>query len=448
MKQNENNLLEKRLKVSKYTFFIEWDYGYLVYSSATGALIKICREKYIDKTKNLLEGSEEIYMDDDDEYIRTLFDNGILVPYERDEFSYQKFLYEQSIVNDRILKLTLLTTRQCNLRCIYCYEEHSDRFMSDETYAGIINMIDNLFCNRVYNGVGISLFGGEPFYDFDRVYTFLINVKNICEKYQCSYTCNATTNGVLVTPERFEKLISAECANYQISIDGIKETHDKHRVKADGSGSWERIMSNLKYMKETSYNFRVVIRTNFDEEIICKADEFYRYIKENFDDRRFVVYYENIKKLGGKNDDALLTMNNEEKTAANISVSEVLAKYNLKCELTESRSLPFGQMCPAVKHNSYIIDCDGTLMKCTLAIDDEVNKVGRITEDGEIKLDSDKLSKWMIPNCEHAECRECRLLPLCFGRKCVNAAAHGERFFCNYTMRETEFREMLKKSRS
>lgn len=137
-------------------------------------------------------------------------------------------------------------------------------------------------------------------------------------------------------------------------------------------------------------------------------------------------------------------MNNVEKMVANISISEILAKYNLKCELTESRSLPFGQMCPAVKHNSYIIVVTGTLMKCTLAIDDEINKVGRISKDGELQLDFDKLSKWMIPNCEHVECRECRMLPLCFGRNCVNMAAHGEQFFCNYTMHEIELEEMIK----
>ena len=316
--------------------------------------------------------------------------------------------------------------------------------MNDEIFGNIITMIEKHFKNRVYNGVSISLFGGEPFCNFDDVYKFLLEVQKICKENNCSFACEATTNGVLVTPDRFEKLIRVGCTNYQISVDGVKETHDKHRVRVDGSGSWDIIMSNLKYMKKTSHMFKVIIRTNFDEEIIERAEEFYQYVKDNFDDDRFTIYYENIKKLGGENDKKLTSMSTVEKMVANISISELLERNNLKCELTESRSQPFGQMCPAIKHNSYVVDCDGTIMKCTLSIDDEINKVGKITDEGIIVFDYDRLSKWMIPNCEHAECKECKILPLCLGRNCVNSVAHGNDFYCNYTAHEIELEEMIK----
>ena len=245
---------------------------------------------------------------------------------------------------------------------IYCYEKHKDEYMNDEIFGNIITMIEKHFKNRVYNGVSISLFGGEPFCNFDDVYKFLLEVQKICKENNCSFACEATTNGVLVTPDRFEKLIRVGCTNYQISVDGVKETHDKHRVRVDGSGSWDIIMSNLKYMKKTSHMFKVIIRTNFDEEIIERAEEFYQYVKDNFDDDRFTIYYENIKKLGGENDKKLTSMSTVEKMVANISISELLERNNLKCELTESRSQPFGQMCPAIKHNSY--GTDGQRFEC------------------------------------------------------------------------------------
>ena len=437
-------MIGKRLKLSKYAFIIESGFGYIIYSSATGAIIKISEKQYEDRTRALLTDCDDIIMDEDDDYIRVLFDSGILVPYDRDEYSYQRFLYEQIFAGDRVLKLTLLTTRQCNLRCIYCYEKHKDEYMNDEIFGDIITMIEKYFKNRVYNGVSISLFGGEPICNFDDVYKFLLEVQKICKENNCSFACEATTNGVLVTPDRFEKLIRVGCTNYQISVDGVKKTHDKHRVRVDGSGSWDIIMSNLKYMKKTAHIFKVIIRTNFDEEIIERAEEFYRYVKDNFDDDRFTIYYENIKKLGGENDKKLTPMSTVEKMVANISISELLERNNLKCELTESRSQPFGQMCPAIKHNSYVVDCDGTIMKCTLSIDDEINKVGKITDEGNIVFDYDRLSKWMIPNCEHAECRECKILPLCLGRNCVNSVAHGNDFYCNYTAHEIELEEMIK----
>ncbi len=78
----------------------------------------------------------------DDEMI-SFFSNkgGVLVESDKDEFEYTKYCYERDVVKDTSLVLTLITTRQCNLRCIYCYEEHEDKPMEVDVYEGLLNFI-------------------------------------------------------------------------------------------------------------------------------------------------------------------------------------------------------------------------------------------------------------------------------------------------------------------
>ena len=436
------------MKISKYAFLIHDVDDYLLYSSATGVVIRVRDQEYIKRLDEIKETSKsdivKIPYDSNDIFVSSLTEQGIFVPAERDEFAMQKCIYETSLAQDNILNLTILTTRQCNLRCIYCYEEHIDRFMTDEVYESIEKMIEQSLASKKYFGVQLSLFGGEPFYKFNDVYAFICRVKEICAKYHCTFNAGASTNGALLTPERFDKLVCAGCNNFQITIDGMRDTHDKLRVNRDGTGSWDVIMRNLLYAKKTTNDFHIVIRTNFDSNILGTADSYYEYIKKEFDDERFSVYYENIKHLGGENDESIDINEGMEIIIADIYIAEILKKYNLPCNVTCDRTKPFGRMCNAIKHNSWVVDCDGTLHKCTLALDDELNNVGFIKQDGNIDIDIDNWAKWMIPSFDNEQCEKCKLLPLCYGRNCVNGRAHGESLMCPHEQYEMEIEEYIK----
>lgn len=194
--------------------------------------------------------------------------------------------------------------------------------MTEDIYSRILKFIRNSLENKQYSNVSISLFGGEPFVEYEKVVNFLRSVKEICIEYNAGYSSNATTNGALIYPERFEVLTELNCNYYQITIDGFAKTHDKYRVSADNNGSWDKIMNNLKYMSSTAHNFKVTIRTNFNNEVFEKAEEFYKYIKDNFDDR-FSVYYEGIKRLGGSNDDNIEILDSNDVSKSSVGISKV-----------------------------------------------------------------------------------------------------------------------------
>ncbi len=434
---------QEKLKLSHYNFIIPKEDGtYLVYNTVNGVIIQLSDEKEIEELKKY-EQSEVILYDEDNAFQKAFIEQEILVPLDKDEFEYVRYLYERDVVRDSTLQLTLITTRQCNLRCVYCYEEHEDKHMSQTVYENLLKFIEKMLKERVFSNVSIGLFGGEPFVPYRAVIQFLRQSKAICDKYQCGFYASATTNGALITPERFEELAKVNCLFYQITIDGLADTQDKYRICRDGSGSFETIMSNLKYMVTTDYLFHVIIRTNFNEEVVKRAEEFYQYIKDNFDDR-FTIYYEEIKKLGGNNDEQLQVLEQEETVEESVRIANILNRFGLKNDVIDAMTMPFSRICYATKHQNYLIDYDGIVLKCTLALDDDKNKVGKITDEGELELNEEKHACWVGKKSGLMEsCKVCRVLPLCYGGHCVNGRIHGQTFVCDFKQEELELEKLM-----
>jgi len=59
-------------------------------------------------------------------------------------------------------------------------------------------------------------------------------------------------------------------------------------------------------------------------------------------------------------------------------------------------------------------------MKCTIALDsNDANVVGRLTPEGELRLDDDKFALWTEPAFESdSKCQKCIVVPLCQGIHC------------------------------
>ena len=75
-----------------------------------------------------------------------------------------------------------------------------------------------------------------------------------------------TTNGDLLTPDVAELLLKWKINQFQITLDGIGEVHDRKRPTRDGGPSFWRIFENLVSLQQRSDDFKVGIRVNFDRE--------------------------------------------------------------------------------------------------------------------------------------------------------------------------------------
>ena len=61
------------------------------------------------------------------------------------------YLYTKNVLQSRSLELTLVVTRQCNLRCVYCGQAHESRKrMSEATYVFWKKMSDRCCCRLFF----------------------------------------------------------------------------------------------------------------------------------------------------------------------------------------------------------------------------------------------------------------------------------------------------------
>lgn len=137
----------------------------------------------------------------------------------------------------RMLKNTLrfspnlCLTHNCNLNCVYCYQNHDKQHrMSFET---AVSSVDWIFRNKPENttGVEISFIGGEPLLEFDLIKRI---VEYIEQKYSNeNYICYATTNGTLLNDERKKWLREhRDKIVLGLSIDGAPRSHNYNRCNS------------------------------------------------------------------------------------------------------------------------------------------------------------------------------------------------------------------------
>ena len=428
MKETEN-----KKKVSMYTIFIpKVDESYVVANTLSGAVLHIDDKAYLEDLVNIMQSRDEVPYNENSDMHKHFYDSGIFVDDDTDEYSMTLYYHEQGVIRNNNLCLVLLPTRQCNLRCTYCYEDFRNEYMTDETYGGILKYLEKSLENKLHGAVTISLFGGEPFLQFDRVLSLLKRAKDICKKYDIPFSSNATTNFTLVSKERFIALADVNCTYFQVTLDGLAKTHDINRVCKDGSGSFDIIVKNLLDAKQCNHDFKINIRTNFDERVAENTEEFYRYIKENFNDSRFSVFPYNVRKMGGKNDKNLNVLSGSQATDVLVDASQIIHELGLKNSVSKSLVLPFSGICYASKHNNFIIDWDGTIMKCTVDLDADINKIGRLESDGSIIIDHKIHCKWI--NREgmiKPECKGCDVFPICFGKGCPLRVVKGDGESCD-----------------
>ena len=142
-------------------------------------------------------------------------------------------------------------------------------------------------------------------------------VENLRKTYNFNLFSSITTNGYLLNSDNFQLLLKSGITSYQVTVDGMKESHDKTRYLKNKEGTFDQIFKNLKDIAEldvsTKYSFS--IRGNFNKKSINSMYEFIELYKENLDfNSNFNLYFRPIYNYETKNneveDNKSLSINN------------------------------------------------------------------------------------------------------------------------------------------
>ncbi len=184
---------------------------------------------------------------------------------EREGLLFKEEVHVWPPKSDEVKALCLHICHDCNLRCRYCFADegayHAERaFMSFETAKRAIDfLIENSGERKVLE---TDFFGGEPLMNFDVVKQTVYYAKEQAAKRGKKFLFTLTTNGLLLKDDIAE-FLNEEMENVVLSLDGRKEIHDAVRKTANGKGSFDLVIQNLKNFVQIRGDKHYYVRGTF-----------------------------------------------------------------------------------------------------------------------------------------------------------------------------------------
>lgn len=195
------------------------------------------------------------------------------VKYDKNK-SLEDSVYEtkqQLYKEHKLQALFFEVTSRCNARCEHCGSSCGDFVPKDEmTYDEIISVMDDVA--EHYNPKDIMFFftGGEPLVRKD--FFELTDYAN-----KLGFAWGVTTNGMLIDEEAVKKMVETNMYSVSVSIDGLKETHEKFRKVP---GSFDKILKGIELMHESNAIPVVQVTTCVNKKNIHELEEMHKLMKE------------------------------------------------------------------------------------------------------------------------------------------------------------------------
>jgi uncharacterized protein len=354
-----------------------------------------------------------------EQVVEYLVERGYLVRHGVDEFRQFQKLFGQQHYRTDVLELILMASEDCNFRCTYCYEDFTRGTMIPDVRESIKNLVRKRI--KKLNSLHISWFGGEPLYGWEAIEDLAPFFVEVAGENEVPFGSSMTTNGYLLTPDMVDKLLAWKIRHFQITLDGLPEHHNHSRVGRDGSPTFEKIFTNLQAMARRADDFHVLLRVNFDQKNASGLSKFVDILSSEFKgDRRYTLSLKAVGKWGGPNDAQLNVCGGEDVARIQRDILAQAKRQGLNFGTLRDSAKMGSQVCYAARPFNFLIGATGKVMKCTVVLDkDDHNVVGRITPEGDLKLDDDRMALWTEPAFEQdSQCRKCVVLPNCQGVSC------------------------------
>lgn len=189
-------------------------------------------------------------------------------------------------LGEPVRSISLDLTEGCSLRCTYCFADlaahkKAEKWKLDEdTMKATVDwlFVDSTSGTKAQlegNNLNIEFWGGEPLHNWDMLTKTVDYAKQKSEETGKKIHFGGTTNVVEITEERM-KYFKEHNINFLMSIDGVKEAHDKFRLYPDGSGSWDTINDKLDMILEYKPNWQARISLHPDNiHMLYKSFEYF-----------------------------------------------------------------------------------------------------------------------------------------------------------------------------
>lgn len=298
------------------------------------------------------------------------------------------------LLSNQALHLILMPTERCNLRCVYCYED----FARGRMMPAVVQAVKALIGLRapLLSVLSIEWFGGEPLLAYSTLVDLQGHACTLMERHRGLHVVGSlTTNGTLLTQDRFRELLRLRVERYQVSIDGPAEVHDRARPRVSGRTTFQDVWRNLRAMQTVDARFDVRLRVHVTQDNLQRLPAFIDDLASAFrGDARFRLALRRASHDTGRGHAPFQPLREEDADALEQikrrATDAGLAVY--RGAYTEPGAL---QACYAAAANSLVVRSDGELAKCTVALSHPRNRVGHLRPDGSVRLVAPNMLGWI-----------------------------------------------------
>lgn len=384
-------------------------------------LFNTLQGNYIEIDKDTKEKIEKNDIKDLDKETKKLFiESGVIINNNIEENRIFSYFHNKEKFSNNALNSTVLLTWACNLKCVYCFEgekenlinmtkDQADQYIKFITQTAKIKKVDN---------ITINLFGGEPMVNIEIGFYILKNIKEFCTQNNINFVSTIITNGTLLNEENLLRLLELNCRSIQITLDGLKETHDTRRMDKKGNGTFDKIIKVLQLLNEkvgTLKSFNTVIRINIDKININGTYDLLKYIgKDGMNLTNCTVDFGIVR---GLTESCSAYSNNcfveEEIGPVLYDLWDAAEKQGFFYNIRPARHWMY---CGLYGDNQYTVTPDCEVYKCWEHAGEKEHCIGKLDENGNLTDIRFAFYDWMSHTpMECEDCKNCAYLPNCGG---------------------------------
>lgn len=378
---------------------------------------------------NLLSGNADIISAEEanaiksgtSENIQELTKKGYLVEPAEEKKKYRQAYLDFIDQRDTDeIQIFYVPSYACNFNCTYCYQVEYEPTSSHYDTA----VVDAFFKHITKTFAGrkkyITVFGGEPMLPAQIHKDYIAYI--IKKATELNIEIALVTNGYLLS-EYLDVLAKGKIREVQVTLDGIKNMHDKRRPLKNGNSTFDKIVEGID--GALGRNFPVNLRMVVDKENIGDLPKLAQFAIDKGWTKSSL-----FKTQLGRNYELHYCQHNQKKLYDRIEIYQdvyrLLKQYPHIVEfykpafsvskfLFEEGELPVPlfDSCPGTK-TEWAFDYTGSIYSCTATVGKPGEKLGSFYP--EIELNEDEIEKWQERDVVSIKgCENCNLQLACGG---------------------------------
>lgn len=412
------------MRQSRYAVQAMGSHGeFLLYSTSTGAFVQLdehAQQVWQDAGKAGASGEAEAAAAE-------LSRVGLLTELSaEDELALQQKAFDVQRADTSKLTLSFIPTYVCNFRCPYCYEIGHNKVqgkMDGAMIDAICEFVDWKHAQDQFGSLSVQWYGGDPSLALDVVEELSGRLIAWCESAGVDYDAMMLTNANVIDDAAADLIAQCRISSVFLTIDGPEEVHNKRRVAANGSNSYQQTLKAARLFQDRG--IQISANMNADKVNLPLYNDLQR---ELYAEAGIVLSAGKLNDYGhffGEapfcSPDFDLYMH-EEFFEAQFKEFEKLPHD--AAELRE-RLRPIERFCSGQSDNYFVIDLLGDVYNCDGWVGDKGYVRFNILDD----KSTWKLHEVSFDATRDEKCSACELLPVCLGsciweRECSGMPCH------------------------